>query len=195
MGKVSSGKRRRHRIGRVSIYLHHGRWWAYYREQGTPVRKAVADDEAAARRVAAQLNLELSSDVPTTFSFRPVSVAELQLAFLGYHEHVLRSSLATVDRYRTATRHLVDFAVTGRLTAAQDIDPEAFVRYLRALRIAPNGHPHTRRRPLRDKGVQFILQTCRAMYGYAAKRRHLPPYVDNPFAGMGGRRHRVENAK
>ncbi len=33
------------------------------------------------------------------------------------------------------------------------------------------------------------------MYGYAAKRRHLPPYSDNPFAGLGGKRARVEDVK
>jgi len=77
MGKVRRRKPRRRRIGRVSIYLHHGRWWAYYREHGRPVRKAVADNEAAAETIAAQLNLELTATVPTLFSFRPISVAEV----------------------------------------------------------------------------------------------------------------------
>jgi integrase len=48
---------------------------------------------------------------------------------------------------------------------------------------------------LRDKGVRFILETCRSLYGYAAKKRHLPPYAENPFAGLGGKRFRVEDAK
>ena len=33
------------------------------------------------------------------------------------------------------------------------------------------------------------------MYAYATKRRHLPPYTDNPFAGLGGKRTRVDDAK
>ena len=33
------------------------------------------------------------------------------------------------------------------------------------------------------------------MYGYAAKRRHLPPYSENPFCGLGGKRLRIEDAK
>lgn len=197
MGKVRRRKPRRRRIGRVSIYLHHGRWWAYYREHGRPVRKAVADNEAAAETIAAQLNLELTATVPTLFSFRPISVAELQRTFIDYHEHVARSSLATVNRYRTATRHLVEFGERpgGRPFAAHEIDVEAFVRHLRSLRVAPNGHRNSRLRPLRDNGVRYILETCRSMYAYAVKRRHLPPYTDNPFAGIGGKRSRVEDAK
>jgi integrase len=62
---------------------------------------------------------------------------------------------------------------------------EDFVRYLRALRVSPNGHPHTARRPLLDKGVRYILECCRALFGYAARRRHLPPYAENPFHTLG----------
>jgi integrase len=198
MGKLRERAARRRRIGRVSIYRHRRRWWVYYREHGRPVRKAVADDVKAAEQVAAQINLELMSAAPTFFSFRPIPVAELQRAFIDYHEHVVRSSLATVSRYRTATQHLVNFctgALANRQRPAHEIDVEAFVRYLRTVRVASNGHAHTRRRPLRDNGVRYILETCRSLYGYAAKRRHLPPYTENPFAGLGGKRARVDDAK
>lgn len=197
MGKLRKHRPRRRRIGRVSIYPHRRRWWVYYRELGSPVRRAVADDEATAAQVAAQINLELTSSAPTLLSFRPISVTELQRTFIDYHEHVLRSSLATVCRYRSATRHLATFSgrPIGDSPAAHKVDVEGFVRYLRTLRVAPNGHPHTHRRPLRDKGVRYILETCRSMYGYAAKRRHLPPYSENPFAGLGGKRLRIEDAK
>ena len=33
------------------------------------------------------------------------------------------------------------------------------------------------------------------MYTFAAKKRHLPPYAENPFSGIAGRRFRVEDAK
>ena len=33
------------------------------------------------------------------------------------------------------------------------------------------------------------------MYAYAARKRHLPPYADNPFAGLGRKRFNVEDAK
>jgi integrase len=196
MGKVCKRADRRRRVGRVSIYKHRRRWWVYYREHGQPVRRAVADDIQAAEQVAAQINLELSSASPTLFSFQPVSVVDLQRAFIDYHEHVIRSSLATVNRYRTATQHLVNFCVApGNQRPAHEVDVEAFVRYLRTVRVAPNGHAHSHRRALRDNGVRYILETCRSLYAYAAKRRHLPPYTDNPFSGLGGKRARIDDAK
>ena len=76
MGKLRQRRPRRRRVGRVSIYMHRRRWWVYYRDGGVPVRRAVADDEATAEQVAAQINLELSSAAPTLLSFRPISVAE-----------------------------------------------------------------------------------------------------------------------
>jgi hypothetical protein len=33
-----------------------------------------------------------------------------------------------------------------------------------------------------DKGLRFILECCRTLFNYAAKRRRLSPYAENPFA-------------
>src|SRR5207237_8019868 len=63
------------------------------------------------------------------------------------------------------------------------------------LEVAPNRHPHTPRRRLRDKGLQFILETCRTLYAFAGTRRHLPPYAGNPFAALPLDRFKVEDAK
>ncbi|MCH7755670.1 hypothetical protein IH970_11190, partial [candidate division KSB1 bacterium] len=57
------------------------------------------------------------------------------------------------------------------------------------------GHPNTTMRRLRDKGIVFILETCRAMFNHAAKHRHLPPYHENPFAQIDVGRIPVEDAK
>src|SRR5204862_5853536 len=76
-----------------------------------------------------------------------------------------------------------------------EVKVDAFAAYLRCAEVAPNGHPNTARRRLRDKGVQFILETCRAMYSYAGKRRHLPPYAGNPFAELPLDRLKIEDAK
>ena len=186
----------RRRVGRVSYYRHHGAWYVYYREAGRPVRKRAGRSETEAAVIAARLNAQLASAAPTYFSFTPLTIAELRARFLDHHEHVLRSSLATVSRYRTATQHLENFASQlGPSQKAHDIVGDDFVRYLRTIRIAPNGHAHSRRRPLRDKGVRYILETCRAMYTYAAKKRHMPPYADNPLAELAGKRIRIEDAK
>jgi hypothetical protein len=111
----------------------------------------------------------------SSYSFEPILIADLRLKYLDLHEHIERSSLATLKRYRSATNHLANFA--GK-TPAHDIQAEEFLRHLR---VSPNGHQHTAKRSLRDKGIQFILETCRSMYKFAARKRHLPPYGEKPF--------------
>ena len=78
---------------------------------------------------------------------------------------------------------------------AHEVQAEAFTRYLRSLEVSPNGHPHTARRRLRDRGIQFILETCRALYRYGPRRRHLQPYADNPFAAVPVAKLTIEDAK
>lgn len=189
-------KRVRHRVGRVSYYLHHGGWHLYYQQDGQTVRKRVADTEEQASQLAAQINGQLASGAPTLLTFEPISVPALRQRFLEHHEHVLGSSLATVSRYRAATRHLENFAAeTCPTLSAHEIKIDRFIRYLRTLRVSPNGHPHSERRPLRDKGIRYILEVCRSLYSFAAKRRHLPPYAANPFAEISLERMKVEDAK
>src|SRR5262249_29484897 len=90
----------RFRVGKVSGYLHHGSWWLYYRDPGRQVRRKVAPTRTEAEQVAAQVNAQLSTGAPTLLSFQPVGVPELRQQFLDYHEHVLKSSVSTVCRYR-----------------------------------------------------------------------------------------------
>ena len=196
MPKKQRGRARRKRIGRVSVYQHHGGWYVYYREGERSVRKRVADCRDDAEKIAGEINAQLGSSAPTMLAFEPVSVPELRQSFLDHHEHVLRSSLATVRRYRSATQHLEDFF--GQLpttTPAHEVSADRFVRYVREVRVSPNGHPNSQRRQLRDKGVLFILETCRSMYVFAARRRHLPPYAENPFSELALSRFRVEDSK
>jgi integrase len=186
----------RRRVGRVSYYHHHGAWHIYYRDGDRQVRRRVADDEADAARIAAQVNAQLAAAAPTLLAFTPVAVAELRRLFHDDHEQVRRSSLATIARYRAATRHLEDYAATLAPPAlAHQISPRPFVAHLRGLLVAPNGHANSARRPLRDKGIRYILECCRSMYAFAARMRHLPPYAGNPFADLRLDRMRVEDAK
>ena len=175
----------RFRVGKVSVYEHHGAWWVYYRDGAGPHRKKVAADRTQAEQVAARVNSQLASNEPTLLTFTPVGVSELRAQFLNYHEHVLHSSVATLKRYRSATQHLEDFVRTlPRPPHAHEVKVEAFAAYLRRVEVAPNGHPNTAKRRLLGKGVQYVLETCRAMYAYALKKRHLPPYAGNPFAEL-----------
>ncbi len=187
---------RRQRIGRVSFFEHHGAWYVYYREGSRQIRRRVSASRDEAQRVAAQVNAQLTAATPTLLAFTPISISELRRQFLDHHEQVLRSSLATICRYRSATKYLEDFAqVQGGDKHAHEVQAHAFVRHLRGLLVAPNGHPNSQRRPLRDKGVQYILECCRAMYSFAQCMRHLPPYVSNPFADLRLERLKNEDAK
>lgn len=182
----------RRRIGRVSLYPHHGAWWVYFRESGRQVRRRVANVEAEAEQIAARINSELTSSAPTMLTFQPISTLELRAKFLAHHEQVLKSSVATVRRYRAATQHLVDFA--GH-SPAHTLAADRFALFLREKEVSPNGHPHTAMRRLRDKGVRYLLEVCRSLYAFAIRMRHLPPYAENPFSQLQLDRMQVEDAK
>ncbi len=186
----------RFRVGRVSVYPHQGAWWVYYRDGGKPVRRKVADNKADAEQVAARVNAQLSEGAPTLLAFSPIGVSELRRQFLDSHDHVLNSTVSTVSRYRAATQHLEDFVRTlPKPPQAHEVRPEAFAAYLRSVEVTPNGHPNARWGRLRDKGVQFVLETVRAMYTFAGRRRHLPPYAGNPSADLPIDKLKVEDAK
>lgn len=142
------------------------------------------------------MNAQLAANAPTLLSFRPVSVPDLRAQYLDYHERVRRSALTTVRRYRAATAHLEAFARARAPGAmAHELHPDAFAAYLRDVEVAPNGHPNAARRRLRDGGGRYVLECCRALYGFAGERRHLPPYAGNPFARLPIDRLRVEDKK
>ena len=134
----------------MSVYLHHGAWWLYYRDGGQPFRRKIAETRQEAEQVAAQVNAQLTSGAPTLLSFRPISVPELRQLFLDYHEHVLKSSVGTVRRYRAATQHLEEFAGRQpRPPQAHEVRPDAFAAYLRWIEVAPNGHRNSKKRKRR----------------------------------------------
>jgi len=186
----------RFRVGNVTVYEHHGAWWIYYRDAGKTERRKVGSTREQAEQVAARVNSQLTSNEPTLLTFTPIGVAELRKQFLEYHEHVLYSSVGTLKRYRSATQHLEDFISTlTKAPHAHDVKVEAFATYLRRIEVAPNGHKNTAKRKLRTKGVQFVLETCRSMYTFAVKRRHLPPYAGNPFSALPLDKMKIEDAK
>ena len=131
--------------------------------------------------------------------FEPLSIPVLRRRWLDHHEHVRRSSLQTIRRYRAATEHLLRFVAQSRpLRRVSDFRPlhaEQFVRYLRSLEVAPNGHRNAAKRRLRDTGIKFILEICSTLFNYAARRRHLPPYAENPFRTIEINRIPVEDSK
>ncbi len=173
------------RVGRVKVYRRGQVWYLDYHEDGKRHRPRVGTVRPDAKRLAATVNAQLENGEPAATSFESLSLPELRRRWLEHHEHVRRSSLATINRYRTATDHLLRFVAevkpVKRADQFSDRHAEAFVRYLRQLEVAPNGHANTAKRKLRGKGLKYVLEACRTLFNFAIKRRHLPPYTDNPF--------------
>ncbi len=187
------------RVGKVALYLRGSVWYLRYHEHRRRRQVRAGNQQDAARRLAAQVNAQLENGHPAATSFQAVSLVELQRRWLDHHEQVLRSSVATIQRYRAATGHLLTFVHDVRPTRLASLfDPacaEAFVRHLRQVQVAPNGQARAAKRPLRDKGVKFILEVCRTLFNFARQRRYLPPYAENPFAVIQIERMPVEDAK
>lgn len=183
-----AAKQRSFRVGRVQAYLRGKVWYFCYHEHGRRKRPRVGTDRASAKLLAAQTNAQLESGAPAMLSFEPVPVPVLRERWLDHHEHVLRSSVHSIRRYRAATQHLVTFVEqvqsVREASRFRVQEAEAFARYLRTLKVASNGHAHTVKRNLYDKGVRFILESCRALFNFAARHRHLSPYAPNPFAEL-----------
>ncbi len=186
------------RIGKVLAYLRGQVWYLCYHDNGQRSRPRVGSDKEAARQLAAQINAQLAVGAPAALSFKPLSIAELRRRWLEHHEQVLRSSVQTIARYRTATDHLVRFLEAGPVRYASNFlssHAAEFVRHLRHLHVSPNGHANTPKRPLMDKGLRYVLECCRALFNFAARHRHLSPYADNPFRLLDIDRIPVENTR
>ena len=187
------------RIGKVRGDLRGKIWYLTYHENGKRLRPKIGPDKEQARQMAARINSQLESHTHSVFNFEPVQIDDLQTRWLNHHEQVLRSSLQTIRRYRAATTHLINFishkGVASKTSLFKIGHAEEFVHYLRTIKVAPNGHANSQKRHLLDKGIKYILQCCRSMFGYAIKRRHLSPYAENPFSCLDLDRIPIENAK
>lgn len=187
------------RVGQVQGYQRGKVWYLCYHEEGQRRRPRVGPDRNLARQQAAEINSQLESGVPAALSFEPITIVELQSRWLAHHEQVRRSSVHTIRRYRAATNHFLVFVAKGKVPQAtarfRAAHAEEFVVYLRKTQVSPNGHEKTRKRHLMDKGLKFILETCRAMFHFASRRRHLSPYAENPFAALDLDRMPVEDVR
>lgn len=187
------------RIGKVRVHRRGRIWYLCYREHGRRLQPRIGPDRDTARQVASQIAAQLEVGAPSLLGFEPLSIPELRERWLTQHEFVRRSSLPTIRRYRAATEHLLNFVnQQHHLRHASDFRPadaEQFVRYLRLLNVAPNGHRRARKRPLLDNGLVYILETCCTLFNYAGRHRHLSPYAENPFRALEISRIPIENAR
>ena len=97
------------RVGRVRAFLRGRVWYLCYHENGKRHQPRVGPDRQLANQMAAEINAQLEAGAPSALGFEPISVPDLRDRWLEHHEHVRRSSLQTISRYRAATQHLLDF--------------------------------------------------------------------------------------
>jgi integrase len=203
MAKNSTGKGSKKstvfHVGKVRAYLRGRVWYLCYRENGRRRQPRIGIDRDEARQMAAEINAQLEVGVPSSLGFEPISISDLRERWLIQHEHVRRSSLATIRRYRTASEYLLQFVCSicplKRVSDFRPTHAEEFARYLRRIKVASNGHQNARKRPLRDSGVKYILETCSALFNYAQRHRHLSPYSENPFRVIEAAKIPIEDAK
>lgn len=184
------------RIGCASVYFHHGAWWIYYRDQGKAHRVKSGASQSAAEEQASQIHARLAHGDSSQMVTKAVDLATLRQQFLEHHEHVRKSSLNTIDRYRAALAHLENFfrQLKGKRSLHQ-LPSDSFVSYLRDLAVSPNGHPHSTKRRLRDAGIRFILEVCCSLFNFAIRQKYLPPYAENPFHRLPWDRLKIEDRK
>ncbi len=200
-GKKSSrrSKSKRHRVGRVTVYFRQPSWWIYYSEHGKTRRIRIGRDMMEAERHAAEVNAQLTCGIRSTFQFEKIDIHELIRRCLEHHELVKRSAMRTVNRYRTAIAHLTRFIKECRPSLTIDAITvtvaEDFVKFLRTVKISPNGSPNAKKILMRDRGVLSVLRTARAFWNYAYHHRHVPPYSKNPFTAIRIEAMRIDDMK
>jgi hypothetical protein len=104
--------------------------------------------------------------------------------FLDASSSVKRLALRTQDRYRAALDRFLDFCRASRITAVDAVAQatvEDFVRWLRCQKRSRNGSATGRKAAYKEGGIKFILSTCHTAFNWAAWRRMLPPFAENPF--------------
>ncbi len=187
------------RVGKVRAYRRGQIWYLCYHEQGHRRQPRVGPDQDLARQTASEINAQLEVGLPSALGFEPISSADLRGRWLDHHEHVRRSSIRTIERYRAATDHFLRFIAdvrpVRRVSDFRATHAEEFVRYLRSIKVAPNGHANAAKRRLRDNSVKYILETCSTLMNFAQRHRHLSPYAENPFRTIEIGRVPVEDAK
>src|SRR5690349_15797050 len=112
MAKPKSARADSFRVGRVKAFRRGKVWYLYYFENGRRWRPRIGPDHDAARQMAAQINGQLEVGAPAALSFEAITISALRESWLNHHDQVRRSSLVTIDRYRTATDHLLRFLKT-----------------------------------------------------------------------------------
>jgi integrase len=175
------------RLRRVTIYRRGNTLFLYYRENGKSIRRPVDGNLAVARATASKIVAALEEGRPSPLGFCRVSPEELVNGFLEYVRDVQNLALRTQDRYRAALTVFTAFAAEIGLKSSEQVTPstvEDFIKWLRGRKRARNGAKNGRKDGYKTGGIKFILCTVRTAFNWAAKRRYLPPYMENPLSSF-----------
>jgi integrase len=176
------------RVGPVTVYKRGNSYYLYYRQDGLSQRQKVDGNLAVARATAHKVGEALAQDRPSPLAFARTTPEAFAVAYLGAVAGVQKLALRTQDRYKAALDRLLDFCASADVKAIDAIDlarVEDFVKWLRGQKRNRNGSPTGSREHYKVGGIRFILSTCRTAFNWAARRRMLPPYAENPFGLFG----------
>jgi hypothetical protein len=187
-GKTGTGHTRDlkiERIDQVTIYKRGNTYSLYYREGGKTIRKGINGNLAVARATATKVAAGLRDNRPSPLGFERTSPEAMVAGFLGYVADVKKLAWRTQDRYRAALDRFLEFAAEMNLTTVDAIHEstvEDFIRRLRSETRTRNGAETGKRDAYKTGGIKFILCTCRTVFNWAARRRMLPAFSENPFS-------------
>ncbi|MBM3970442.1 MAG: hypothetical protein FJ302_11345 [Planctomycetes bacterium] len=173
------------RVGPVTIYKRGETYYLYYRENRKSERRRVDGNLQVARATAAKVAAALGENRPSPLGFERTAPTVLTKGYLDFVTNVQKLAWRTQDRYRAALDRFGEFCAAAEITAVDSVDErsvEDFVRWLRGQTRTRNGAKKGKRDVYAVGGVKFILSTCRTAFNWAARRRMLPPYAENPFS-------------
>ena len=140
---------------------------------------------AVARATASKVAAALAERRPSPIGHQRTSPEQMVAGYLDYITSVQKLALRTQDRYRAraSSDSLTSAKAPGswRLTWSSSPRSRISSRWLRGQTRARNGSETGKRDVYKLGGVKFILSTCRTAFNWAARRRMLPPYAENPF--------------
>lgn len=187
-GKTDTGHTRDvkiERIDQVTIYKRGNTYSLYYREGGKTVRQSIDGNLAVARATATKVAAALRDNRPSPLRFDRTSPENMVTGFLDYVADVKKLAWRTQDRYRAALDRFLEFAAEMNLTtvdAMHETTVEDFIRWLRGQTRTRNGAEKGKQGGYKTGGIKFILCTCRTAFHWAARRRMLPAFSENPFS-------------
>ena len=172
------------RVGPVTIYKRGHSYSLYYRENGASQRRKIDGNLAVARTTAHKVAEALVGQRPSPLAYTRTSPEKMADGYLDAVASVQKLALRTRDRYKAALDRFRDFCRDAHVAALDAFDParvEDFVKWLRGQKRNRNGSKKGSRDFYKVGGIKFVLSTCRTAFNWAARRRLLPPFTENPF--------------